>query len=170
MTSRAHSTCLLAILYLALTPGAIHAEDEPVVRHHAGVEPHAGIDAVYRTFHEGYRTLTPETVADLYTEDALYLSPSSDVRRGRPAIEESFRSYFDQVREDGGRLRIRFEILDRDVSGDLAYDVGYYILERTSEDSTHDSKGKFVVVARRGADGSWKFHVDGFSGVPTPGS
>lgn len=168
MTPRAHLAGLLATLCLVLIPLVVQAEDDPVVRHHAGVEPHAGLDAVYQTFHEGYRTLTPETVAGLYTEDALYLSPSRDVRRGRPAIEDDFRSYFDQVREDGGRLRIRFEILDRAVSGDLAYDVGYYILERTSEDDTHVNKGKFVVVARRGADGAWKFHVDGFSGVPTP--
>lgn len=161
---------MVILCCLALAAAGAGAQDEPVVRHGPGVEPHAGIDAVYQTFHEGYRTLTPETVAGLYTEDALYLSPSSDVRRGRSAIEDNFRSYFDQVRGEGGALRIRFEILDRRVSGDLAYDVGYYILQRTSGDETSTHRGKFVVVARRGADGTWKFHVDGYSGVPTPGS
>lgn len=162
--------CIAVLCGLALTATGLHAQEDSAVRHRPGVEPHAGLDAVYEAFHDGYRTLKAETVGGLYTEDALYLSPGSDVRRGRQTIEDNFRSYFDQVREEEGRLTIRFEILDRDVSGDLACDVGYYILERTSEDDTHVSKGKFVVVARRLADGAWKFHVDGFSDVPTPGS
>lgn len=162
------SVRLLTILCVLWIANPMQAQNEPVVRHGPGVEAHAGLDAVYRTFHEGYETLTPKTVADLYTENALYLSPNDDVVRGRSAVEDNFRSFFGSVRESGDRLRIRFEILDRDVSEDLAYDVGYYILQRTSGDDTSTHRGKFVVVARRGADGVWKFHVDGYSGVPTP--
>lgn len=37
-----------------------------------GEKPHKNIDAIYKTFRDGYCTLKPEFVADLYSEDAAY--------------------------------------------------------------------------------------------------
>ena len=159
---------VLVLLSLLATLSASAREPlPPVVSHAAGVAPHAGIDAVYQKFDAAYQALSAEAVAALYTEDALYLSPASDVLRGRADIEKAFRRMFDQAKSDGSTLRIRFEILDRGVEGDLGYDVGYYLLERTAADGTATTgKGKFTVVAKRGEDGTWRFHVDGYSGVP----
>lgn len=160
---------VLALLPLLMALAA-SAEEPPrpsVVSHAPSVAPHAGIDAVYQRFDAAYQALSAEAVAALYTDDALYLSPASDVLRGRANVENAFRPMFDQAKSDGSKLRIRFEILDRGVQGDLGYDVGYYLLERTASDGTATtSKGKFTVVAKRGQDGTWRFHVDGYSGAP----
>lgn len=164
-----HALKVLALLplLLGLAATAEEASPPPVVTHAPGVAPHAGIDAVYQKFDAAYQALSAEAVAALYTEDALYLSPASDVLRGREDIERSFRPMFVQAKGDGSRLRIRFEILDRGVEGDLGYDVGYYRLERTAADGTSGTgSGKFTVVSKRGQGGTWRFHVDGYSGVP----
>lgn len=159
-------TLAAAVLSLTLLPAVLSAQ----ATHGPGAAAHAGLDAVYATFSKGYETLDPAAVANLYTEDALYLPPGSDVSRGRKAILANFTGFFDSVRKAGSTIRIRFEILDRQVSGDLATDVGYFILTRSTKDGRDSTnRGKFVVVAKKQADGAWRIHVDGYSGVAEPG-
>ncbi len=125
------------------------------------------IDEVYRVFSEAYDLADPKLVAALYTEDALYLAPGGDVLRGREAIEQSFEGGLARMSEDGVQLELSFSSLDRDIDGDLAYDIGYYTLIRAREgQEISRSKGKFVVVLKRIADGSWRIHADGYSDVP----
>lgn len=159
-------TLAAAVLSLTLLPAALSAQ----ATHGPGAAPHAGLDAIYATFSKGYETLDPAAVANLYTEDALYLEPGSDVSRGRKAILANFTGFFDSVRDSGSKVRIRFEILDRQVSGDLATDVGYFILSRSTKDGRDSTdRGKFIVIGKKQADGTWRIHVDGYSGVEAPG-
>lgn len=132
-----------------------------------GVSRHAGIDGVYSQFSRGYRDLDAKLVANLYTAEALYLPPGSDVKRGREKILESFSRFFESTRREGGKLSIAFEIIERRVSGDLAYDAGIYTLSSTtSSGTTSSSKGKFVVIALKGKDKTWRFQLDTYNGFP----
>ncbi len=128
----------------------------------------AALDAVYARFSEAYEKLDPQIVANLYTEDARYLSGGDgDMLRGRPAILDNFASFFTRSKENGVALRIAFRVVDRALSGDLAYDVGYYrLVSKKSDGEERTSVGKFVTVAKRQADGAWQFHVDSYSGAP----
>ncbi len=133
-----------------------------------GVVRHTKIDDVYRRFSEAYRKLDPVAVTNLYTGDAFYLSPGNEIKRGREKILADFSSFFSSVRDTGGNLSISFRILDRRVSGDLAYDVGIYTLAQKRPDSEErTSTGKFVVVARRINGGDWRFHIDSYSDLPS---
>lgn len=159
-------TLAAAVLSLTLLPAALAAQ----ATHGPGAAAHPGLDAIYATFSKGYETLDPVAVANLYTEDALYLQPGDDILRGRKGILANFTGFFDSVRKSGSALRIRFEIVDRQVEGDLATDVGYFILTRSAkEGGENTNRGKFVVVARKQKDGTWRIHVDGYSGVEEPG-
>lgn len=159
-------TLAAAVLSLTLLPAALAAQ----ATHRPGAAPHPGLDAVYAAFSKAYETLDPATVANLYTEDALYLEPQSDVLRGRKAILDNFTGFFGSVREAGSTIRIRFEIVDRQVAGDLATDVGYFTLSRATKDGRDStSRGKFVVVGKKQADGAWRFHVDSYSGIAEAG-
>jgi uncharacterized protein (TIGR02246 family) len=159
-------TLAAAVLSLALLPAALSAQ----ATHSPGTASHPGIDAVYATFSRAYETLDPAAVANLYTEDALYLEPGGDIRRGRKAILDNFTGFFDSVREAGSTVRIRFEIVDRQVSENLATDVGYFTLSRSTKDGRDSTdRGKFVVISKKQADGAWRLHVDGYSGVAEPG-
>jgi uncharacterized protein (TIGR02246 family) len=134
-----------------------------------GVAAHAGVDAIYHRFAAAYDHLDAAAVADLYTPDALYLAPGNEVMRGRAAIGDSFAGFFDSVRAEGGRLAIRFEVLDRVVAPGMVSDVGHFLLTRSGDGGGGGGmRGKFSVVAREGADGAWRFHVDSYSGVEEP--
>lgn len=133
----------------------------------SGVAPHKELDEVYRRFIEAYKKLDSEAVANLYAQDAFYLSPGADVKRGREKILRDFSGYFDSVRKEGGSLSVSFQILGRQVSVDLAYDVGIYtVAQKSSNGETRTARGKFVVVARRMKNGEWLFQVDGYSNLP----
>jgi ketosteroid isomerase-like protein len=132
-----------------------------------GVAPHAGVDAVYGRFAQGYRTLDAALVAAQYSDAAAYLAPGKPAEFGRVRIEAHFSGFFSDVKRKGGKLAISFRILQRRVEADLGYDVGIYSLEGASrEGSTWRSQGKFVTVARRTKSGAWQFEVDAYSGLP----
>lgn len=133
----------------------------------AGAKPHAGIDAVYAKFSKAYRELDHELVGGLYTTDAAYLVPDENILIGRENITPTFKSFFDGVRDGKGRMEIAFRIVQRSVSGNMAYDVGVYTLTRyDSAGKASTGQGKFVVVAVKERSGDWRFQVDGYSGLP----
>ena len=122
----------------------------------------ATLDSAYATFSEAYRTADPKLVARLYDDSAFYLAPGDTIVRGRETIEAIFAGFLVPfAQSDTGRPRIAFDIVDRRVSaaGDLATDVGYYTLNDRS-------RGKFIVIWRRDANGRWRIHADGYSGSP----
>ena len=131
-----------------------------------GVAPHKSLDEVYRRFTEGYRKLDAAAVVNLYTETAAYLVPGSPIRIGRQKVSETFKGFFDSVKQQNGRLEISFRIVQRQVDKNLAYDVGVYTLTSFNRqgESGKDS-GKFVVVAKREKGDVWRFQVDGYSAL-----
>ena len=156
---------ILAALFLSVSTVSAQMSQELVLE--KGVTPHAKIDDVYRRFGEAYKKLDVEAVTNLYTDDAFYLSPGGEIQRGRATISKIFNGFLNSVIKDGGILSIKFRILERRVSGDLAYDVGIYTLtQRRPNLENRTSIGKFVVVALRMKNGEWRFQVDSFSDIP----
>ncbi|HSR68327.1 MAG TPA: DUF4440 domain-containing protein [Acidobacteriota bacterium] len=163
MRSLLTTCCLLALLVClgASAQGQEHLTLDP------GVEPLAGLDAVYALFSRAYRQLDADLFNQIYARDALYLSPQQPIRKGLDEFVGGFRSMFEGAGERGQVLEISFRIVDRQISGGLASDVGIYtLLRREGGEIVHRGRGKFVVVALRQDDGSWLFHVDGYSGLP----
>lgn len=134
-----------------------------------GVKSHKGIDSIYNTFSEGYRTLKPELVANLYTENAAYLSPGGDIRFSRNEILKSFTRFFTNVKKTDRNMTIKFHIFQRKVEKNMGYDVGVYTLHYYKDGKMlSEHKGKFVVVAIKGKDKKWRFQVDGYSSLKPP--
>lgn len=133
----------------------------------AGVKPHAGIDAIYAKFSEAYDKLDAKMVTDLYTENALYLTPESGIQRGRAVIFDNFDGFFNSVRESGGKLDISFKIVERRMTTNMGYDVGEFLLTSAGKSgATQTSRGKFVVIAVKLKGGQWKFQLDSYSDLP----
>jgi uncharacterized protein (TIGR02246 family) len=125
----------------------------------------AELDAVYERFTAAYAAADPDAVAQLYAEDAFYLAPGEDVLRGRAAIREVFARFLGGFEPGQGPV-IDFEILDRNVDGNLATYIGYYRIGQPGGEPRR--AGKFVVVWKLGADGAWRIHADGYSGLSPP--
>ena len=114
---------------------------------------HALGAAFVRVYNTGDLEALVET---FYTEDASLLPPNQPRVWGRPQI----RRFFHSLREAGMR-ELAAEILQCDVSGDLAYCLGTYAFGRPAA-----MRGYFLEVYRRQADGAWKIVVDMFSSDP----
>jgi len=132
-----------------------------------GVAPHKEIDAIYKTFSEAYRSLDVEKVANLYSEGAAYLQPDSEILQGRAAIRPTFQSFFDWVKGEGQTMTISFQIFQRKVDKNMAYDVGIYTIRQFKDGKQIGGlgQGKFVTVAMKEKDGKWRFQVDGYSNL-----
>lgn len=132
-----------------------------------GVSLHKGLDDVYRRFSEGYKKLDAQMVANLYSETAAYLAPGTNIEIGRPKVLDNFTKFFDSVRRRNGRVDISFRIVQRQVDKNLAYDVGVYTLTSFNDKGeSRSSSGKFVVVAKREPNDTWRFQVDGYNDLP----
>lgn len=128
-----------------------------------GVDRHSGIDAIYEAFTAGYKALDAVAIAKLYTESAAYLAPEEDIQTGKQ-IEANFARFFARLKERRDSAAISFRIVQRQVLGTLAYDVGIYTLAITAADgSSRQEQGKFVTVATRAPNGAWALQVDAFS-------
>lgn len=156
----------VAILIFVLSTAIASFAQTPEPRLEKGVSPHSEIDAIYKTFSDGYRNLKPDLVANLYSEDAAYLSPNDEIVNGRAAILENFTNFFENVKGRGQKMTISFQIVQRKVEKKIGYDVGIYTIYFFKDDQkVNESKGKFVVVTVKEPGGKWKFQVDGYSSL-----
>lgn len=120
-------------------------------------EAEAAMQAVYNTFTRAYKQADPAMVANLYTEDAYYLQPNTMIVQGRDTIRANFARYLERFTPGAGP-DITFEILERQISGDMGHDIGYYHFNG-------ERSGKFIVLWQRQPDGKWMMRADGYSGL-----
>lgn len=127
------------------------------------------LDSVYAAFTEAYARADVQMLLDeVYAPDAYYLPPGAPVLRGHDQFRGQFGFLEPYAAAGESGPRISFEIIDRDVHGDLAYDIGYYTLRSPdSPPEAEGSRGKFIVIWKRDAEGRWRIHADGYSAVST---
>ena len=107
-------------------------------------------------FGEAARQGDAAALAALYTEDATLLPPNSEMIKGREGIEAVWSAVIQMGAKD-----VVLTTVDVYGSGDLAYEVGNYVLTIQPEGQEPiEDKGNYVVVWKQIADGSWKMHVD----------
>jgi uncharacterized protein (TIGR02246 family) len=144
-------------------PSSVTASTEPP----GPVAKVGTIDDVFRAFSGALERLDAGAIAELYTDDALYLPPDGDVVRGREEIRGIFDRFFSKVSETGDGLQISFVHAKREIDDSLAYDVGYFTLTRTAGDETSVGRQKLTAVLRRDDDG-WRFQVYAYSDGSLP--
>ena len=99
-------------------------------------------------------------VASLYTEDGQFMPPNADIVEGRANIQTAIQGLVDM------KLRnVDLTTVDVGASGDLAYEVGRYSLDVQPPGAPQHvtDKGKYVLVLKRQADGTWKIVADIFN-------
>ncbi|MEM8600876.1 MAG: SgcJ/EcaC family oxidoreductase [Bacteroidota bacterium] len=124
----------------------------------------AAIAEAAASFSAAFMQGDADTMAALYTEDAVIFPER------RPAIEgrEAIRAYWTLGE---GRTITNHHITPTsvDVVGDRAYDHGLYTVSGTSNgEAWGPSYGKYLIVWKRGADGAWRMHLDMWNSTPAP--
>jgi uncharacterized protein (TIGR02246 family) len=106
--------------------------------------------------------------ANLYADDAYFMAPNAAIVQGRQNIQQTIQGFV-----DAGAKNVQFTTVAADANGDLAYEVGRYTLDMQPQGAAQavTDTGKYVIVARRQSDGTWKIVADIFNtDLPAPGA
>lgn len=169
------------LLWVSALALAVAACGEPVAEENSSPVPGAtatgetdiardrqALEQIDRRWEQAFNRGDAEGVAALYTDDGFLLAPNSQIARGRQSIQQQLQGFI-----DAGLKNIQFTTVDVGVSGDLAYEVGRYSLDvhpQGAQQAVRD-EGKYVIVARRQPDGTWKLAADIFNtSQPAPGA
>jgi len=101
-------------------------------------------------------------VAAAYAEDAIAFPPDADLVRGRAAIQSMWQSL-----RDAGAKSLALTTVDVHSSGSLAAETGTAVLKIQPPNAAEQSQTvKYVVVWKKGTDGSWKIYRDIWNSLP----
>ena len=93
-----------------------------------------------------------------YTDDAIFFVNNGARVKGKDAIKMAWKPMLDSP---GPGLTFETTYVEVARSGDLAYEYGTYDLKtEPKKGKVTDEKGKYVVVWKKQADGSWKAAID----------
>lgn len=121
-------------------------------------EARTGIDSTRSHYVAAWNAANAEAIAALYDDDALVLYPNQSAVAGRSAILSYFKGFFSEFEQKGFDLTSD----EIEVAGPWAFDRGTYrwqAVPRAGGDRIEDH-GKYLVILRRQADGSWRVARD----------
>ena len=121
--------------------------------------PEAGIDSLNARLVAAYRTQDPRAYAALYTDTAVFEWPAVATVRGAAGMADMARGNWSALSD----MDLRLTIATRRVAPDHATEFGAF--EQSWRDSSgvrRTEYGRYVILAVRQADGSWR--LDRFAG------
>ena len=100
----------------------------------------------------------PAAFTSFYAKDAVLFPPLGPMTTGKDAISKAWRQ---MAAQPGFDLTFAPTKVEVSKSGDMAYEIGNYALTvNDKRGKPQTTKGKYVVVWGKQADGSWKVLVD----------
>lgn len=125
----------------------------------------ADLDRCRAAFESALRSGDASAAAAAYADDATLLAPAAEVLRGRPAIEQFWRTGVET-----GVERLELAVLDLRHRGEFAFEVGQYALHMATESGAPViDRGRYLVVHRVDPDGCWRRAAEMFSPDPLAG-
>lgn len=109
-----------------------------------------------------------EALAGFFADDAAMASPGEQLVRGKQSIREAVDAFADDPNLNVSFRANRVQVAR---SGDLAYSRGQYMLTSTdpATNQPESSRGYYLTVWQKQADGSWKAVEDFITpGPPLP--
>ncbi len=129
-------------------------------------DPNIALNHTYVQFTKAFTTLDPLIVKDIYAEDACYIpeGQSKKITQGRDNIVDLYKSFFGKINHKNAQIEVDFRVVDRQIEGRSATDVGYYLVRfhppAETEEPVSEFAGKFVTVSKQKEDGQWFLTVD----------
>lgn len=117
-------------------------------------------------WNEAYAKRDAAALAAMYADDAALANPDSNIVTGKDAIAKAVGDY---ASDPNFSVEFRSDRTQVAASGDLAYTRGRYTLTMTNPQTKgpYTSKGNYLTVWRKQADGTWKA-VEDFATTGAP--
>jgi uncharacterized protein (TIGR02246 family) len=120
------------------------------------VQVRESIEEADAKYSEAIRQSNVAGVVDVYTVDATMVPPDGEIVKGKQAIEELYKRFFQM-----GMKEIVFTTIEVGGSGNMAYEIGKSKVRIQPEgQAAMTDSTKYLVIWKRQADGTWKVHVD----------
>ena len=114
------------------------------------------IEADGKAFADGINNKDAASIAKLYTDDASVFPPGAPRQDGRDAVQAFWQAAIDMGLADAALTTVEVEEL-----GDTATEVGTITATLPGEGGSRTAlTGKFIVLWKKGADGTWRLHRD----------
>ena len=126
----------------------------------------AAIATTFDEYAAAWKAADAGRIGKLYTDDAIILPGDHVAETGLPAIVKYNQDFFDQYTPTA------FDITQQEtqIAGDLAFNRGVFTFSATPKAGGQpvSDRGKYIVILRRQADGSWKWSrdIDCSDGMP----
>jgi uncharacterized protein (TIGR02246 family) len=118
------------------------------------------IDAARRRFEAAIRSNDAAAMTDVYAPDAFYFPPRGDPVRGREAIRRAL----ERPTRD---YEIAHDVLEVDVRGDIAYEIGHWT-RRNRSGGAATGGGGYLWIWRRQPGGRWSIWREVWNDGPPP--
>lgn len=117
----------------------------------------APIDDVRNRYVAAYNAGDAAGVAALFAEDAVSMPDHRPALEGRAAIERDAQEMFSQY-----NVSIDVTPGETEVTGDIAHEHGRFSVSLTPRagGDAMTQTGKYLVILKRGSDGTWLIHHD----------
>lgn len=156
---------------LGIASGVIALASVPVLAQQRSGSGNAAAEAAVAKSRSAYEQASngqnAAGIAKLYTADGVEMPPHAPIQKGRAAIEAYHKTLFTQVMVHN----LVIKATETRVMGDTAIDIGTYSqqLMTIKGSKTSDDKGKYIVLLRKDAGGTWLItHAIYNSDVPLP--
>ena len=138
--TRTHQTLFTLVATAMLSLGFVlaQADDKAAIR-----------GLMEQQFAEFYTARDAEAVAQLFTEDALFIAPAGQLFEGRQEILAGFQ----EALEDG--LPISIEVIEVVVANDTAHSINSYVVTGPEGETVVEGYG--ISIWNR-IDGEWRWH------------
>ena len=153
-------SCLVSLMLTWFASSALMAQQMP----QDALADSIAIAEAARAFSAAYMRGDPKAMADGYTEDAVIFPDRVPAISGRAAIERYWTL--------PGNRKITKHLLRPSkvvVHPDVAYDYGTFeVAGETDGVAWGPSFGKYVVVWKKGSDGTWRMQLDMWNRLEMP--
>jgi uncharacterized protein (TIGR02246 family) len=151
---------IVFLFVMAMTAGGCEEEHlrQPPAAADTRVADEAAIRAASQEWSNAASGRDLEKAVSFYADDATYNPPGAPLAAGKDAIRKQWTQV---MAVPGIDLRWATSKVEVARSGDLAYDTGAYTLTKNDANGKPvTTKGKYVVVWKKQADGKWKVIED----------
>jgi ketosteroid isomerase-like protein len=138
----------------------------PMLVSAAQSEVNDDINRLYDVIVQSYYELDSKPLETLYDENACLMSMSANTEfyRGKESIMQAVNKWFSKVRKRDANIMINFRVIDRQITGSVVTDAGYYLIRYTpnkkSEQPISEFAGKYVFNFKMDESGKWVLYSD----------